>query len=69
MPPSFFCRSLLLAAALLSSAACSQVQPAGSVGYILEGDTHLRPTPTNYRHVPPREQDRAPTPMQWGLSF
>jgi hypothetical protein len=58
-----------LAAMVLLGTSCTQVQPAGSLGYMVDGETHLRPTPTNFRHVPPREQDRAPTPVQWGLSF
>ncbi|MEN3942007.1 hypothetical protein WJU23_11985 [Prosthecobacter sp. SYSU 5D2] len=54
---------------VLAGTSCSQVEPAGSLGYMMRGDTNLRPTPTNFRHVPPRDQDRTPTPMQWGLDF
>lgn len=54
---------------LLAGTSCSQIEPAGSLGYMMHGDTNLRPTPTNFRHVPPRDQDRTPTPMQWGLDF
>lgn len=53
----------------LTGISCSQVYPAGSLGYLMHGDTELRPTPTNFLHVPPRIQDATPTPMQWGLYF
>lgn len=60
---------IALVAVVFLGSSCTQVRPAGSLGYMMDGDTHLRPTPTNFRHVPPRDQDRAPTPMQWGLNF
>jgi len=53
----------------LTGISCSQVYPAGSLGYLMHGDTQLRPTPTDYRHIAPRVQDVTPTPMQWGLDF
>ncbi len=53
----------------LAGSSCSRFEAAGSLGQVLHGDTRLRPTPKNYRHVPPRDQDRTPTPMQWALRF
>lgn len=54
---------------LASGVQCSQVQPAGSLGYALDGETRLRPTPQNYNAVPPRREDATPTPVQWGMKF
>jgi hypothetical protein len=54
---------------VLTGTSCTQVQPAGSLGYMMDGETRLRPTPNNFLHVPPRDQDRTPTPMQWGMNF
>ncbi|SKB02746.1 hypothetical protein SAMN02745166_03674 [Prosthecobacter debontii] len=53
----------------LAGISCSQIHTAGSLGYLINGDTQLRPTPTDYRHIAPRVQDVTPTPMQWGLDF
>ncbi|GAA5144822.1 hypothetical protein GCM10023213_35600 [Prosthecobacter algae] len=68
---TFYSCSLLAAsvALLISGTSCSQVHSAGSLGYLMHGDTNLRPTPKDFRHMPPRDQDRTPTPMQWGMAF
>ncbi|TDU72959.1 hypothetical protein EI77_01425 [Prosthecobacter fusiformis] len=67
----YISRGLLAASVglLIAGTSCSQIQSAGSLGYMMHGSTLLRPTPDNFRHVPPRDQDRTPTPMQWGLDF
>lgn len=54
---------------LIGGTSCSTMQPAGSLGVLFDGETNLRPTPQNYRHVPPRDQDRTPTPMQFTMAF
>jgi len=65
----FFSRCFVLCLVGWGLVSCSEVQPAGSLGYTLDGDTRLRPTPQNYRHVPPRLEDANPTPTQWMMKF
>ncbi|MBB5040397.1 hypothetical protein HNQ64_004681 [Prosthecobacter dejongeii] len=68
---TFFTRGLWVVSVglIFVGSSCSQVHSAGSLGYLMNGETKLRPTPKNFRHMPPRDQDRTPTPMQWGMAF
>ena len=53
-------RLTALLLALLGVSACAQIQPAGSLGYLVDGNPRFRPLPKDYRHVPPRVEPVAP---------
>ncbi|MDZ4290188.1 MAG: hypothetical protein U0984_19635 [Prosthecobacter sp.] len=63
---SSWSRPLLALGALITLVGCSEVKPAGSLGYMVDGDPRFRPVPKNYRHVPPKTEEVAP---QFKLSF
>lgn len=54
-------------ALVLSLPACSSVHPAGSLGYMVNGDPLAPPVPTNYLHVPPTQESRGP--LRWQADF
>lgn len=56
-----------LVSANLLLVGCSSVKPAGSLGYMMNGDPLATPVPTNYRHVPPMDEGRGP--MRFQTSF
>jgi hypothetical protein len=60
MKAQFRRRILLACTVLLPLAGCSTVEPAGSLGYLVDGETRFRPVPKNYRHVPPQLEPTAP---------
>jgi len=63
---SSWSRAVMAAGVLVAGLSCSAVKPAGSLGYLVDGDTRFRPVPKNYRHVPPRVEQPVP---QFKLTF
>ncbi|MCP5558829.1 MAG: hypothetical protein H7A55_13865 [Verrucomicrobiaceae bacterium] len=54
--------AILVAAPFLVS--CQAVKPAGTLGYLIDGNPRNAPVPTNFHHVPPPRPAGGPLRMQ-----